>query len=86
MRIPKLRLVEWIGGSEGRLFFSSGKVVEVTLPWVTDARRAQIVDGGMGLDPGDGKDVSAMDLAYAAGNVKLPGVVLRPGRRGWVGS
>ena len=79
-RIPRLLVVEWVEGNEVRLFFSSGKVVELRLPWVRSARKVRIVDGGMGLDPGDGKDVSASSLA------EQPGRVLRKGRRGFLGS
>ncbi len=80
MKLPLIRIVEWIENNEVRLFFSSGKVVEVILPWVEDARRAHVVDGGGGLDPGDGLDVGADTLA------EMRGRVLRPGRRGWIGS
>lgn len=52
-------MVEWIKGNELRVFFASGKVIEVALPWVKDARRARVVDEGGGLDPGNGKDVGA---------------------------
>ncbi len=79
MKIPLIRIVEWIKGNEVRLFFSSGKVVEVKLPWVKSARKARIVDDGMGLDPGDGLDVSATLLATKRGKVLLPGA------RGWIG-
>jgi hypothetical protein len=80
MKITLIRIVEWIKKNEVRLFFSSGKVTEVKLPWVKDARKAHIVDGGMGLDPGNGKDVCADTL------VGLKGRELLPGRRGFVGS
>lgn len=80
MRIPRIRLVEWVEGNEVRLFFSSGKVVEVKLPWVEDASAAKVVDAGVGLDPGDGLDVSSLNLCERRGKV------LRKGRRGWYGS
>lgn len=78
-RIPLVRMLEWLGGNEVRLFFSSGKIVEVALP-VDDARGAKVVDGGLGIDPGDGLEISAWDLS------RVEGRVLAPGRRGWEGS
>lgn len=80
MKMPLIKIVEWIEKNRVRLFFSSGKVVELKLPWVSSARKARIVDGGMGLDPGDGLDVSAAMLAARRGRVLLPG------RRGWIGA
>lgn len=74
-----LRTVEWIGGNRVLVTFSSGKVVEIALPWVESAAWARIVDDGAGLDPGNGKDVNSLTLA------KMPGRVLLPGRAGWVG-
>ena len=58
---PIIELVEWIEGDEVRVFFSTNRVVEIHLP-VRSARRARIVDEGMGLDPGDGREISAVDL------------------------
>lgn len=78
-KIPMIRIVEWIGKNRVALFLSSGRAVEVELPWVKSAAKARIVDGGMGLDPGDGKDVSVCTL------VEMPGRVLTAGSRGWVG-
>ena len=80
LKLPLIRLVDWIEGNKVRLFFSSGKVIEAKLPWVKDARHARIVDGGMGLDAGDGKDVCADTLAT------LRARVLVKGARGWIGS
>ena len=79
-KIPLIRIVEWLGGNEVCLFFSSGKVLEVKLSWIASAKKARIVDGGMGLDPGDGRDVSASMLAEMSGRVLLPG------KRGWIGA
>lgn len=79
-KIPLLRVAKWIDGNRVRLYFSSGRVTEVAIPWVKDARCAYIVDDGMGLDAGDGRDVSAVTL------VKMKGKVLLPGDRGFVGS
>lgn len=78
-KLPLLRLAEWLGGNRVALFYSSGLAIEVELPWVRSAQKARIVDGGMGLDPGDGKDVGADTLAM------LPGRVLAKSDRGWVG-
>ena len=70
---PLLRVVMWAGENRIRAFFSTGRVVEVALPWVKCANRARVVDDGGGLDPGNGKDVGA-DTVYA-----LPGRVLLRG-------
>lgn len=59
---PRLNIVEWLRGNEVRLFFSTGRVVDLALP-VKSARHACIVDRGMGLDPGDGLEWSAPSLA-----------------------
>jgi hypothetical protein len=65
-RYPLLRIVEWVKGNRVRLFFSTGRVVEVGLP-VKSAKKARIVDYGMGLDPGDGLEFSAPDLYQRRG-------------------
>lgn len=48
-------LVEHVRGGEVLLFFGDGVVKHVRLPGVRDARKARVVDRGMGLDPGDGR-------------------------------
>ena len=78
MRIPIIRLVEWLEGNEVRLFFSSGKVVEVELP-IEDASDVHIIDDGGGLDLGDGTEMSSYRLAQVKGKIH------QPGNRGWVG-
>jgi hypothetical protein len=60
---PRLLIMEWIEKNEVRLFFSTGLVTELRLPWVKSAKNARIVDNGLGLDPGDGLEVSAPTLA-----------------------
>jgi len=60
---PRLNMVEWIERNEVRLFFSTGRVVELKLP-VKSAKNAKVVDRGLGLDPGDGKEWSAPALAF----------------------
>jgi hypothetical protein len=55
--------MEWIEKNEVRLFFSTGLITEQRLPWVKSAKKARIVDNGLGLDPGDGLEVSAPSLA-----------------------
>ena len=60
---PRLVLVEWIEKNEVRLFFSTGLITEQRLPWIKNAKKARIVDRGLGLDPGDGREVSAPMLA-----------------------
>jgi hypothetical protein len=72
--LPLLRMVEWLGKNEVRLFFATGrgiKVVEMFLPWVKSAKGVRIVDRGMGLDPGDGLEVSSWDLW------EMPGKTIR---------
>jgi hypothetical protein len=72
--IPQLAKVEWLYGNKVVLYFVNGRVLETLLPWVKSARRAKLTDDGDGLDPGDGKDVSA-GTAYM-----LPGRIVRKGR------
>jgi len=60
---PRLLIMEWIEKNEVRLFFSTGLVTELCLPWVKSAKKARIVDNGLGLDPGDGLEISAPNLA-----------------------
>jgi hypothetical protein len=76
MKPVVLKRVEWLGGNEIRVFFVTGLVLETKLPWCRDARRARVIDFGMGLKFGrrPGDEVSARGVA------QLPGVVLR-GRR-----
>ncbi len=76
-KIPRLNVVEWIGGNEVRLFFSNRKVVEIHLPWVRSTKNAKITTHGMGLDPGDGLDVSASMLARPKAIRLYGGRVLR---------
>lgn len=62
---PLVKLVEWLGGNEVRLFFALGKrtsVVEMKLPWVRSARHVCIVDRGAAIDPGDGLEVGSYTL------------------------
>lgn len=80
-KIPFIQIAEWIGGNKVALFFTSGRAVEVVLPWVKSAKKVRIVDQGMGLDPGNGKEVSGLMLVR---DMK-PERVLAPGDRGWVG-
>lgn len=63
--LPMLRMVDWLSGNRVRLFFAVGKsikVVEMRLPWIKNARNVRVVDYGMGLALGDGRDVSALGL------------------------
>jgi hypothetical protein len=58
-----LRMAEVVGPAEVRLFFSDGLVVERRLPGVKEVGRVRVIDGGLGLDPGDGRgDLSARTL------------------------
>lgn len=52
--MSRIVLCEWLGGAEVRVFFADGVVVEQVLPGVRNAGRVRVVDGGLGLDPGDG--------------------------------
>lgn len=64
---PALRLVEWLNSNLVRLFFSTGLIKEIRLP-TKNARRAQIVSGGLGLDiDGKGLEMSAPRLAGMRG-------------------
>lgn len=79
-KYPLISMVEWLGGNKVELFFSSGKAVELTLPWVKSAKKAKILYKGGALDIGDGRDVGSDTLA------EMRGRILTPGRRGWIGS
>lgn len=72
--MPTLIHVEWIESNRVRLHFKNGRVSEVVLPWIKSARRAKVVDDGVGLGLGDGRDISA-GTAYT-----LPGKIIRKGR------
>ena len=50
-----LSVVEWIERNEVRLCFTNGRIVEVKLPEVKDARRARLVDDGAGPGLADGQ-------------------------------
>ena len=80
MKYPLICLLDRLGTNKVRLFFSSGKVVELKLPWVKSAKKAKILYGGGALDIGDGKDVGSDTLANMRGRVLLAG------RHGWIGS
>ena len=67
-QLPRILLVEWIEGPQVRLFFSTGKISEIDLP-VRSAKRARIVYGGVGLDIGDGREMSATTLHERPGKV-----------------
>lgn len=58
---PKILLVEWVSGPTVRLFFSTGRVLETDLP-VRSAKKAHVVYGGVGLDIGDGREMSGATL------------------------
>jgi hypothetical protein len=68
---PLIEMIEWIEGNEVRVFFSTGRVVEMKLP-VRSARWARIVDGGMGLDPSNGREIGAPDLYERPAKVLVP--------------
>jgi hypothetical protein len=69
---PIIWMVEWVRKNEVRLFFSTGRIVELKLP-VASAKKAKIVDKGLGLDPGDGLDLCAVELHKQRGKVWLQG-------------
>jgi len=81
---PLIREVEWVTGTVVRLFFSNGQVSEVSLPVrsATIAKRAHVVDEGMGLDPGDGIERSASWLYEREGKILRRGRKTMPAR-GW---
>jgi len=63
MSNPLLKDVIWLGGNRVKLRFTCARkrVFTTELP-IASARRAKVVDCGMGLDIGDGFDFSAFDL------------------------
>jgi len=66
-------MIEPLRKNEVRLFFSTGRVVELKFP-VASTKGAKIVSGGLGLDPGDGFDLCAVELhKQRGGKVWLPG-------------
>ena len=69
---PILWMVEWLQKNEVRLFFSTGRIVELKLP-VASAKKVKIIDKGLGLDPGDGMDICAVELHKQRGKVWQPG-------------
>jgi hypothetical protein len=77
MRPLVIWMVESLPKRHARLFFSTGKIVEVKLPALPKGFRGpvRIVHRGLGLDLGGGYDVGA-DQAY-----KWPGKVWRRGQR-----
>lgn len=65
---PIIRSVEWVKGNCVRLFFATGKIAEVALP-VRSARHAHVVCGGVGLDPGNGHEMSAATIHAMPGKI-----------------
>jgi hypothetical protein len=75
--LPLIRMAEWLGGNLVRLFFSNGRsirVVEMNLPgtWMRHAKKMRVVAHGMGLDPGDGLEISSWTLSGMRGRVVWP--------------
>lgn len=70
--MPLIVMAQWLHDNVVRLFFTTGRFVELALP-VKSARRVRIVDKGLGLDPGNGKDMSAYGLHKMRGKVLAPG-------------
>lgn len=64
--------MEWLGKNRVRLFFATGKILEVALP-IRSAKNARVVYGGVGVDPGDGYELSASTLH------DMPGMLWRLG-------
>ena len=71
-----IRHVEWLGGADLRVFFTTGLVLEVRIPQCESAEGAKPIDCGMGLRFGR----RVRDEASARYVAQLPGKVLR-GRR-----
>lgn len=60
---PYIDDVEWVRGRVVRLFFSTGRVKEVSLPVTArEARRARVIERGAALDPGNGMEMSSYGL------------------------
>jgi hypothetical protein len=69
---PILWMIEWLQKNEVRLFFSTGRIVELKL-LVSSAKKAKIVNDGLGLDPGNGLDMCVLELHKQPGRVWAPG-------------
>lgn len=65
---PTLLLVEWLRGPRVRLFFTGGKISEVDLP-IRSAKNVRIVYGGVGLNLGGHREISAATLHDMPGKV-----------------
>ena len=59
--VPLIRLATWISGNRVRLWFSTGRVSVVALP-VRSAKKAHTVFDGIGLDIGNGVEMSPTTL------------------------
>jgi hypothetical protein len=65
---PKLLIAEHLGGQRIRLTFSVGNFIEIKVMSLRGVGpNLRVVDRGMGLDPGDGFDRSAVALWHARG-------------------
>lgn len=69
---PVIWMIEWLRKNEVRVFFSTGRIVELKLP-VVSAKMAKIVDMGLGLDPGNGLDLCAVELHKQRGKIRARG-------------
>lgn len=69
---PSLYMIEKLSSHRIRLFFATGKVSEVAFP-DHPTEKARIVYGGVGLDLGDGYELSAVTLHDRPGKVWQPG-------------
>lgn len=65
---PRIIMVEPLSDGRARLFFSTGRIAEVEVG-TPNANRVRIVYGGVGLDPGDGRELSAVTLHRRPGKV-----------------
>ena len=66
--LPVILMAEPLSENRVRLFFSTGKIADVIVPGRA-AERAKVVFGGVGLDIGDGREMSAATLHTRPGKV-----------------
>ena len=63
---PLIWMLEALTGNRVRLFFSTGRIVEIA---AVHAKKAKITDKGLGLDLGDGRDRCAEEIHRLPGKV-----------------
>ena len=69
MKFPIIKKLKWIRANIVHLTLKDGRIFECEFP-VISAKKARIVDKGVGVDPGDGKEGDAL---WAIRGAKLIG-------------